>query len=129
MGLDSAVEEVLRYTSPALHVMRVATKDVMVGGQLVRAGDSVAVWNSSANRDETVFPNPDTFDLGRSPNRHLTFGIGPHFCLGATLARVELRVLLEVLGRRVSRMELAGPVRRMRSNFMWGIDHLPVSLA
>nr|WP_028922304.1 cytochrome P450 [Pseudonocardia acaciae] len=129
IGLDSAVEEVLRYTSPALHVMRVATKDVMVGGQLVRAGDSVAVWNSSANRDETVFPNPDTFDLGRSPNRHLTFGIGPHFCLGATLARVELRVLLEVLGRRVSRMELAGPVRRMRSNFMWGIDHLPVSLA
>jgi cytochrome P450 len=129
VGIDSAVEEVLRYTSPALHVMRVATKDVKVGDQLVRAGESVAVWNSSVNRDETVFVNPDNFDLGRSPNRHLTFGIGPHFCLGATLARVELRVLLEVLAERVTHMELAGAVRRMRSNFMWGIEHLPVSLA
>lgn len=128
VGIDSAVEEVLRYTSPALHVMRVATSDVEVGEQLVRAGDAVAVWNSSANRDEAVFVNPDDFDLGRSPNRHLTFGIGPHFCLGATLARVELKVLLEVLAERVTHIELAGAVRRMRSNFMWGIEHLPVSL-
>lgn len=127
VGVDSAVEEVLRYTAPALHVMRVATKDVKIGGELVRAGEAVAVWNSSANRDETVFADPDRFDLGRSPNRHLTFGIGPHFCLGATLARVELRVLLQVLAERVSRMELAGTVRRMRSNFMWGIERLPVS--
>lgn len=127
VGIDSAVEEVLRYTSPALHVMRVATKDVTIGDQLVRAGESVAVWNSSANRDETVFADPDRFDLGRSPNRHLTFGIGPHFCLGATLARVELRVLLQVLAERVTRMELAGTVRRMRSNFMWGIERLPVA--
>ena len=129
VGIASAVEEVLRYTSPALHVMRVATKDIRIGDQLVRTGDSVAVWNSSANRDETVFVDPDRFDLGRSPNRHLTFGIGPHFCLGATLARVELRVLLQVLAERVSRMELAGAVQRMRSNFMWGIESLPVAFA
>jgi cytochrome P450 len=129
VGVDSAVEEVLRYTSPALHVMRVAVEDVKVGEQLVQAGDAVAVWNSSANRDEAIFTDPDKFDLSRSPNRHLTFGIGPHFCLGATLARVELRVLLEVLAQRVTHMELAGTVRRMRSNFMWGIEHLPVSLA
>lgn len=128
VGIDSAVEEVLRYTSPALHVMRVATRDVEVGDQLVRAGDSVAVWNSSVNRDETIFADPDRFDLGRSPNRHLTFGVGPHFCLGAMLARVELKVLLEVLAERVAHIELAGAVRRMRSNFMWGIEHLPVSL-
>lgn len=127
--VDSAVEEVLRYTSPALHVMRVATKDVKVGDQLVQAGESVVVWNSSVNRDEAIFADPDRFDLGRWPNRHLTFGIGPHFCLGATLARVELRVLLEVLAEQVTHMELAGPVRRMRSNFMWGIEHLPVALA
>ncbi|MEU3261525.1 cytochrome P450 [Streptomyces albidoflavus] len=128
VGIDSAVDEVLRYTSPALHVMRVAKRDVEVGGQHVRAGDSVVLWNSSANRDESEFLDPDRFDLGRTPNRHLTFGMGPHFCLGAPLARVELKVLLQVLAERVGRMELTGPVKRMRSNFMWGIDRLPVAL-
>ncbi|MGW2426316.1 cytochrome P450 [Streptomyces sp. NPDC001709] len=128
VGVDSAVEELLRYTSPAMHVMRVATKDTELGGHQVRAGDRVAVWNSSANRDADVFANPDALDLGRAPNRHLAFGVGPHFCLGAALARAELRVLLRTLLDRVSHVELAGPVRRLRSNFVWGIEHLPVSL-
>ena len=128
ISLDTAVDEVLRYTAPALHVVRVATKDVEVGGQMVRAGESVAIWNSSVNRDETVFPDPDRFDLARTPNRHLTFGIGPHFCLGAPLARAELKVLLQVLAEKVTDLELAGPIERMRSNFMWGIESMPVSL-
>ncbi|MER6011889.1 cytochrome P450 [Streptomyces bluensis] len=121
-------DETLRYTAPALHVVRVAKKDVEVGGQLVRAGEAVAIWNSSVNRDETVFPDPDRFDLGRTPDRHLTFGIGPHFCLGAPLARAELKVLLQVLAGKVTHLELAGPVERLRSTFMWGIERLPVSL-
>ncbi|MER6288595.1 cytochrome P450 [Streptomyces sviceus] len=129
VDIESAVDEVLRYTSPALHVMRVATQDVEVGGQHVRAGEAVVLWNASANRDESVFPDPDRFDLGRTPNRHLTFGIGPHFCLGAPLARVELKVLLQVLAERVGHMAITGPVERMRSNFMWGIDRLPVALS
>ncbi|MET7905911.1 cytochrome P450 [Streptomyces sp. NPDC005355] len=129
VDIESAVDEVLRYTSPALHVMRVATQDVELGGQHVRAGEAVVLWNASANRDESVFPDPDRFDLGRTPNRHLTFGIGPHFCLGAPLARVELKVLLQVLAERVGRIEITGPVERMRSNFMWGIDRLPVALS
>lgn len=129
VDIETAVDEVLRYTSPALHVMRVATQDVQLGGQHVRAGDAVVLWNASANRDEKVFPDPDRFDLGRTPNRHLTFGIGPHFCLGAPLARVELKVLLQVLAERVGHMEITGPVERMRSNFMWGIDRLPVALS
>ncbi|WP_018791294.1 cytochrome P450 [Salinispora arenicola] len=127
--VSTAVEEVLRYTSPALHVTRVAKKDVRVGDQLVRAGERVVVWNASVNRDETVFLDPDRFDLRRSPNRHLTFGIGPHFCIGAPLARVELKVLLQVLAEKVGAMELAGPVRRLRSNFMWGIESLPLRLS
>ncbi|MEU8663108.1 cytochrome P450 [Actinoplanes philippinensis] len=126
--VSTAVEEVLRYTSPALHVTRVATRDVQVGEQPVRAGDRVVVWNASVNRDETVFRDPDRFDLRRTPNRHLTFGIGPHFCIGAPLARVELKVLLQVLAEKVATMELAGPVRRLRSNFMWGIESLPLRL-
>ncbi|MGW7754509.1 cytochrome P450 [Streptomyces violaceusniger] len=126
--IEMAVEEILRFTSPALHVMRVATKDVTIGGQLIRAGDSVAVWLASANRDDAEFENPDQLDLGRTPNRHLTFGIGRHFCLGSTLARVELKVLLQALADRVAEPVLVGPVRRTRSNFMWGIDELPVRL-
>jgi cytochrome P450 len=126
--MGTAVEEVLRYTSPALHVTRVAKRDVQVGDQSVRAGERVVVWNASVNRDETVFPEPDRFDLRRTPNRHLTFGIGPHFCIGAPLARVELKVLLQVLAERVGVMEPAGPVRRLRSNFMWGIESLPLRL-
>ncbi len=128
VSLDSATEEILRYTSPAMHMKRVALADTEVGGQLVRAGETVAIWNPSANRDEAVFDRPDTLDLGRTPNRHLSFGMGSHFCIGAALARVELRVMLRILLDRLSGARLAGPVRTMHSNFMWGVERMPVTL-
>jgi cytochrome P450 len=126
--LDTAVEEILRFTSPAMHMVRVATRDTVVGGQLVRQGERVALWNPSANRDQSVFADPERLDLGRRPNRHLAFGLGHHFCIGAALARVELRAMLTVLLERTSGAEFAGPVRRMRSNFMWGVESMPVAL-
>ncbi|GAA4834673.1 cytochrome P450 [Kitasatospora terrestris] len=125
---DSAVEEVLRYTSPAMHMKRVARTDTEIGGQTIKAGETVAIWNPSANRDEAVFDRPDRLDLGRTPNRHLAFGMGSHFCIGAALARIELRVMLQLLVDRLSGAELAGPVRTMHSNFMWGVEHMPVTL-
>ncbi|WP_433607220.1 cytochrome P450 [Dactylosporangium sp. CA-139114] len=128
VDVDTAVEEILRYCSPAMHMVRVARRDAEVGGRLVRAGERVALWNPSANRDEAFFADPNTLDLARRPNRHLAFGLGSHFCIGAALARVELAVLLRVLLAKVSAAELTGPVRMMRSNFMWGVESLPVRL-
>jgi len=122
----TAVEEVLRWTAPSLNVMRTALREVTVGGQRVRVGERVSIWNPIVNRDEEAFPDADRFDVGRTPNRHLTFGLGQHFCIGAALARLELRVLLLTLARRVRRMEMAGPVKRLRSNLMWGVDRVPV---
>jgi cholest-4-en-3-one 26-monooxygenase len=86
----------------------------------------VVLWNASANRDEAQFPNPDRFDVQRSPNEHLAFGYGEHFCLGANLARLEMRVIFEELARRLPDIEIAGPVERLRSNFVAGIKHMPV---
>jgi cytochrome P450 len=128
VDLDTAVEEVLRYTSPNMHLMRVAREDVVVGGQLIRTGERVAVWNPSANRDEAVFADPDTLRLDRKPNRHLALGHGNHFCIGAGIARVELRALLRVLVDKVGDAHLAGPLRWTRSNFSWGLEHMPVTL-
>ncbi|WP_218923788.1 cytochrome P450 [Streptomyces sp. rh34] len=128
VDLDTAVDEILRWSTPAMHVVRVARTTTVIGGQTVRAGEQVAIWNPSVNRDESVFDQPHTFDLGRRPNRHLAFGLGNHFCIGASLARVELRVFLHVLLDKVAGARLAGPIRRMRSNFMWGIESLPVTL-
>ncbi|HEX6700327.1 MAG TPA: cytochrome P450 [Gaiellaceae bacterium] len=124
--LATAVEEVLRWTAPSIHVMRTALRDVTLGDQLIRAGEQVTIWNPAVNRDEDEFPEAHRFDVGRTPNRHLTFGIGHHFCIGAALARLELRVLLTELTARVSSMELAGPVKRLRSTTMWGVDCVPV---
>jgi cytochrome P450 len=124
--VTSAVEEVLRWTAPSIHVMRTALRDVTVGDQLIRAGEQVTIWNPAVNRDEEEFPEPHRFDVGRSPNRHLTFGVGQHFCIGSALARLELRVLLEELIARVRTMELTGPVQRLRSATMWGVDRVPV---
>jgi cytochrome P450 len=84
------------------------------------------IWNISANRDEAAFKQPDTFDLTRTPNDHLAFGHGEHFCLGANLARLELRVILEEVTKRLEDIELAGPIERLRSNFVAGIKHMPV---
>jgi cytochrome P450 len=121
-----AMEEFLRWTSPVTHIMRTATKDAEIRGKRIRAGDKVVVWNASANRDDSVFPYPDVFDIARTPNDHLAFGHGEHFCIGANLARLELRVMIEEVMRRMPDLELAGPVERLRSNFVAGIKHMPV---
>lgn len=122
----TAIEEFLRYTSPVTHILRTAKQDATLGGQQIRAGDRVVIWNASANRDAAVFENPDAFDLARTPNDHLALGHGEHFCLGANLARMELKVMLEAVNRRMPDLELAGPVERLRSNFVAGIKHMPV---
>ncbi|CCK30428.1 SimI [Streptomyces davaonensis JCM 4913] len=126
--VSSAVEEVLRWTTPALHSGRTATQDVLLGEQFVEAGDIVTVWPASANRDESVFDRPDDFDLSRSPNKHLSFAYGPHFCLGAFLARAELSALLESLKDLVAVAEPAGEPRQVYSNFLSGMSALPVTL-
>jgi cytochrome P450 len=124
-----AVEELLRWVSPIMLFRRTATRDVELDGQRIREGDKVALYFISANRDEEVFASPDRLDLARAPNPHVAFGAGPHFCLGAHLARMEAAALLEALGRDLSRLELRGPVTRLRSNFMNGIKSMPACLS
>lgn len=127
--LPSAVEEVLRWSSPLLYFRRNALEDMEVVGQVIEAGDIVSLWYVSANRDNAVFDDPFTFDVGRSPNHHVAFGGGgPHFCLGASLARIELRILFEAMLSRYSSIELAGRPDRLRGNFLHGVKHLPVRL-
>ena len=126
--LDTATEEVLRWSCPTHFMRRTAAADTELGGAAIRAGDKVVLWYVSGNRDESEFAAPDTFDVARTPNRHLSFGRGgPHLCLGAHVARLEIRVLLAALTRRVARFELAGPPRRIRSNFTNGLKELPVT--
>jgi cytochrome P450 len=121
-----AIEEFLRWTSPVTHVMRTATRDLELHGHKIRAGQRVVLWNASANRDELQFADPGRFDVARTPNDHIAFGYGEHFCLGASLARLQMRIMLEQVARRLPDMELAGPVERLRSNFVAGIKHMPV---
>jgi cholest-4-en-3-one 26-monooxygenase len=124
--LPSAVEEMLRWISPVMHFRRTLTRDVELRGQRLREGDKAVLYYISANRDEEVFPEAHRFDVGRTPNEHLAFGGGEHFCLGASLARLEIRVMFEELLGRFARLELAGPVRRLRSNFINGWKEIPV---
>jgi len=125
--LGTAVEEVLRWSTPFLHFRRTATEDVELRGQSIRAGEKVVLWYASANHDEDEFTDPHRFDIGRDPNAHVTFGGGgPHFCLGAHLARLEIRIVLEELLDRVPGIEQAGPAERMRSNWTNGLKRLPV---
>ncbi|MES4792483.1 MAG: cytochrome P450 [Chloroflexota bacterium] len=124
--MDTAIEEILRWTSPLHHMARTATEDVELHGKTIRAGDRVIMWYPSANRDEDVFPEPYRFDIRRTPNDHLAFGIGEHFCLGAGFARKELKVMFEELFRRFPDIEVVGPPERLRSTFINGIKHLPV---
>ncbi|HZD78994.1 MAG TPA: cytochrome P450 [Actinomycetota bacterium] len=122
-----AVEEILRWATPVMHFRRTATKDTELAGQRIREGDKVVTWYVSANRDEEVFADPHRFDIERRPNEHVTFGPGgPHFCLGAHLARLETKVLFQELLPRLRSIEPTGPVERMRSNFVNGIKHMPV---
>jgi cholest-4-en-3-one 26-monooxygenase len=124
--LPSAIEEMLRWVSPVNVFRRTATRDVELGGQTIREGDKVALFYPSANRDDSVFREPDRFDIARSPNDHLAFGIGPHFCLGANLARLEIRVMFEEILRRMPDVELDGKPERLRSYFINGIKRMPV---
>lgn len=124
--IEPALEEILRWTSPLHHMARTATADVQIRGKQIKSGDRVLMWYPSANRDEDIFAEPYTFDITRSPNEHLAFGIGEHFCLGAGFARKELKVMFEELFRRFPNIELDGPPERLRSNFINGIKHLPV---
>jgi cholest-4-en-3-one 26-monooxygenase len=125
--MPTAVEEMLRWVSPLIYFRRTLQRDAVVGGQQMREGDKVAMYYGSANRDEAVFEHGDVFDIGRSPNPHLAFGGGgPHFCLGASLARLEITCMFQEILARLPDMELAGDVQRLQSNFINGIKHMPV---
>jgi cytochrome P450 len=126
VSFDSAVEEILRWATPGMHVARTARDEFALHGRTIRAGDVVTLWNSSANNDEAVFDRPRRFALTRTPNKHLAFGHGPHYCLGAFLGRAELNALLTALVAAVSRMELSGAPRPLYSTFVSGYESLPV---
>ncbi|CDO31802.1 cytochrome P450 [Mycolicibacterium vulneris] len=127
--LPTAIEEMVRWTSPSPSKRRTATRAVTLGGCDIEPGQKVQVWEGSANRDSLVFTDPDTFDITRKPNPHLGFGYGIHYCLGANLARLELRVLFEELLSRFSTARLVKPVEWTRSNRHTGIRHMVVELA
>ena len=122
-----ALEEILRHATPVLYFRRTATVDTELSGVAIRAGDKVTMWYISANFDEDEFEDPYRFDIRRQPNEHVTFGkYGPHHCLGAYLARLEMRVMLEELLPRIRSIEVTGPAPRVRSNFINGVKRLPV---
>jgi cytochrome P450 len=128
--MDSAVEEMLRWGTVTMHFRRTATQDTEVAGSRVRAGDKIVLFYIAADYDERQFPDPHRFDIRRDPNEHVAFGLkSPHKCLGEHLARLEIKVLFEELLPRISSLELAGEVQRLRSNFISGIKHLPVRVS
>jgi cytochrome P450 len=126
--IPTAVEEFLRYVTPLTNLTRTATQDLVLRGQRIREGDTLAMWFISGNRDEEVFTDPHRLDVGRMPNRQLSFGAGgPHHCLGAALARLELRVMFELLVERFTEIRLTGEVVRQQSTFVRGITSMPVT--
>ena len=123
----TAVDEILRWASPAIVLQRTANEDTEVAGQLVRKDERVALYFASANFDEEVYDDPRRFDITRSPNPHVTFGAGgSHFCIGANLSRLELKVMFDVIADELAETKLTGPPRRLRSSWLNGIKHLPV---
>jgi cytochrome P450 len=125
----TAIEEILRTSSVTMHFRRTATRDVEMRGSQIKAGDKVVIWYNAANHDPDGFENPFRFDLERASNDHMAFGRnGPHLCLGAWLARMEVRLVFEELLKRVDRFEPNGEIRHLRSNFIAGIKHLPVKV-
>lgn len=127
--VGSAVNEILRWATTNAYVLRVPTRDVEIGGRLIRAGEPVTLWNVSANRDEAHFPDGDRFLVRRSPNRHITYGVGIHRCIGSVVAQVELPMLFRRLAESRVRFERAGDVVRLRSNFIQGITSLRVRMS
>jgi cytochrome P450 len=126
----SAVEEILRWATVTMHFRRTATRDVEISGRAIGAGDKVVIWFISANYDGAEFADPYRFDIHRTPNPHVAFGLmSPHLCLGAQLARMEITVLLEELLPRLADAKLAGPIDRLRSNFISGIKRMPIEIA
>jgi cytochrome P450 len=123
----AGADEILRWSSPVLHFRRTATRDVELRGQTIREGDKVVVWYVSANFDEQVFEEPLRLDVGRRPNPHVTFGGGgPHYCLGAHLAKLEVQVMFDMLLPRIAELELTAPPERMRTNFTNALKRMPV---
>ncbi|MCX7619775.1 MAG: cytochrome P450 [Acidimicrobiales bacterium] len=126
--IERAVEEILRWATPVMYFRRTATADYELRGKKIKAGDKVVMWHISANRDEEVFDDPYRFDVDRWPNEHIAFGGGgPHYCLGANLARMELRLIFREIVTRIPDMQLAGEVEMLRSNFVSGIKRMPVT--
>jgi cholest-4-en-3-one 26-monooxygenase len=125
--LDTAVEEIIRWGTPVMQFQRTALSDYELGGQTIRKGDRVAIYYSAANRDETALAEPDRFDVTRADNEHIAFGGGgPHFCLGANLARAEIRIMFDVIADRMPDIRPLGPPRTLRSMFINGIKEIPV---
>jgi cytochrome P450 len=122
----TAIEEIVRWASPVIHFRRTATRDTELSGQKIQAGEKVVLWYNSANRDEDVFADPYRFDVTRTPNEHVGFGgPGPHHCLGANLARREMRVMFREIATRIPDLEITGPPEMLRSNFIHGIKRMP----
>jgi cytochrome P450 len=124
--VEPAVEEVVRWTSPIIHFGRTATQDFELRGRKIRAGDALALFYPSANRDEEIFPDGDVFRIDRSPNNHLGFGIGEHFCLGSHVARLELAIAYKHLLPRIDEIEVSGPIERLASSLVGGVKRLPI---
>lgn len=124
--IERGVEESLRYNPVVMHFRRTTTRDMELRGKTLKEGDKVVMWYPSANRDEDVFQDSDRFDVSREDNDHLALGVGEHFCLGASLARLQLNAIFEEILGRIPDMELTGDVRRLRSNFIDGIKEMPV---
>jgi cytochrome P450 len=121
----TAIEEIVRWASPVIFMRRTATEDTEIRGQKIAAGDKLLLFYNSGNRDEEIFEEPFRFDVRRTPNEHVGFGGGPHFCLGAELARREIRVMFREIFRRLPDLEIVGPPDRLLSGFIHGIKHLP----
>jgi cytochrome P450 len=124
--VGTGADEIARFTSPVIHFARTATEDGELGGKRIRRGDTLVLFYPSANRDDAVFEAPDVLRLDRRPNPHLAFGIGEHFCLGANLAKLELRIIFRQLAERLEHVEPAGPPSYLASSFVGGIKHLPI---
>jgi cytochrome P450 len=125
--LATAIEEMLRFSSPVSHFKRTVMEDTIIRGQAIKAGERVVMFYGSANRDEDVFANPNTFDITRDPNPHVAFGAGgPHLCLGMHVARVELAVMFKELLSRMPLVQPDGAIERMHSSFIAGIHSMPV---